>query len=150
MHNCYIEKIISSKNSEAMEKLKCITIEILDCIKEKDPDKYEEIEKCLYEICEGKILNFEKAEKIIQNMKPYGMKWTLDQTDNLIKEKGINNIRPVDFWIVMNSAYNDYHNIFEEDIDMYVKYSKEFISDEDAVDCKVYEYFTTIPKNVHK
>lgn len=50
----------------------------------------------------------------------------------------------------MNSAYNDYHDLFVDDIKMYTKYSKHFILDEDAINCKVYEYFTTIPKNVHK
>jgi hypothetical protein len=45
----------------------------------------------------------------------------------------------------MNSAYNDYKNIFGEDLDIYIKYAKEFIEDEDGRDDKVFLYFTTIP-----
>ena len=47
----------------------------------------------------------------------------------------------------MNSAYNDYSDIFKDNIDMYAKYSRDFICDEDAVDEKVYYYFSMIPKN---
>jgi hypothetical protein len=46
----------------------------------------------------------------------------------------------------MNSAYNDYHDLFAENVDYYVKYTNNFIKDEDAVDDKVYYYFTMIPK----
>lgn len=150
MHKTYIEKIISSKNNDAMEKLKDIMIDIIDCVEKDNKEKYNKIEKELYEICEGKVLTREKAEKIIQSMKPYGMRWSLGETEDIRKDKNIGNVTPVDFWIVMNSAYNDYRNVFGDDIDMYAKYSKEFISDEDAIDCKVYEYFTTIPKNIDK
>ena len=79
-------------------------------------------------------------------MKPYGMHWTLDQTESVRKSNGFSTIRPVDFWIVMNMAYNDYHNLFEEDVEQYAKYSKMFILDEDSEEDKVYTYFTEIPK----
>jgi hypothetical protein len=46
----------------------------------------------------------------------------------------------------MNSAYNDYNDIFKDNIEMYARYSKDFIQDEDAVEDKVYYYFSMIPK----
>ena len=46
----------------------------------------------------------------------------------------------------MNSAYNDYNDIFKEDVGLYSRFSKDFIMDEDAVEDKVYYYFTMIPK----
>ena len=46
----------------------------------------------------------------------------------------------------MNSTYNDFHNLFDEDISKYVEYTKSFIKDEDAKEDKVFLYFTTIPK----
>ena len=46
----------------------------------------------------------------------------------------------------MNMAYNNYHDMFEEDLDKYVEYSKLFIHDEDAAEGKVYTYFMKIPK----
>ena len=39
-----------------------------------------------------------------------------------------------------------YHELFDEDLGMYVKYTKDFIKDEDAKEGKVFTYFTVIPK----
>jgi hypothetical protein len=47
----------------------------------------------------------------------------------------------------MNSAYNDYYDLFKDNVEYYAKYAHGFIKDEDAVDDKVYYYFTMIPKN---
>ena len=55
-------------------------------------------------------------------------------------------IRDIDFWIVLNSAFNDYRDLFEDNLEMYVKYAKDFIMDEDAKSNKVFKYFTIIPK----
>lgn len=46
----------------------------------------------------------------------------------------------------MNMAYNDYKDIFGDKVDLYAKFSKDFILDDDAVDGKVYYYFTMVPK----
>lgn len=50
------------------------------------------------------------------------------------------------------SPYNNYNGMInqlyrqKENLDYYVKYTNNFIKDEDAVDDKVYYYFTMIPK----
>ena len=46
----------------------------------------------------------------------------------------------------MNMAYSDYKDIFGDDVEIYVKFSKCFIEDEDAKEGKVYLYFKNIPK----
>jgi len=46
----------------------------------------------------------------------------------------------------MNSAYNDYNDLFNDDIESYVKFTIDFIEDEDAGNGKVFKYFTTIPR----
>lgn len=46
----------------------------------------------------------------------------------------------------MNSAYNDYHELFDEDVDKYAMYSKLFIKDTDPKEGKVYIYFMNISK----
>lgn len=46
----------------------------------------------------------------------------------------------------MNSAYNDYRDVFKENVDVYAKWSYAFIKDEDAKEGKVFTYFTKIPK----
>jgi hypothetical protein len=46
----------------------------------------------------------------------------------------------------MNSAYNDYNDLFKDNIEYYAKFSKDFIKDEDAKEDKVYYYFSMIPR----
>ena len=46
----------------------------------------------------------------------------------------------------MNSAYNDFRDLFDKDIEAYARYTKNFIMDKDAKEDKVFLYFTTIPK----
>ena len=60
---------------------------------------------------------------------------------------GLEHLKSSDFYTVMNSAYNDYHDIFGDNIDMYINFTRDFIEDEDAKDGKVFIYFTTIPRN---
>ena len=147
MHKIYIDRIINSNDSKKMKELENIMVDTITYLKTLDPEEYEDIECELYEISEGKVLNEEKAKYIIENMKPYGMKWQLSETEQIRKENGLTNIRPVDFWIVMNSAYNDFHdNWLGNDLTQYVKYTEDFINDADANEAKVYLYFTCIPK----
>lgn len=146
MHKYYIEKILESHDNSKIKKLEDVLIDTISYMKSLDLDEYESIECELYEISEGKLLNEDKAKNIIIKMKPYGMKWTLEETEQIRKTNSITSIRPIDFWIVMNSAYNDYHNLFNDNLNMYISYTKDFINDEDASEYKVYDYFTIIPK----
>ena len=140
----YVEKIMASDNQEKKNKLIDMICELMD---ELDDECKKEYEVEIYEIWEGKVLNEEKAAMLINAMTPNGQKWTLDETNSVKAQFGYDNIRPVDFWIVMNSAWNDFYDLFKDNIEYYAKYSYDFITDEDAVDDKVYYYFTMIPKN---
>jgi len=106
----------------------------------------EDCEREIYELIEGKVLTEGRARDLISHMKPTGMKWELTETEAVRAAAAYDSIRPVDFWIVMNSAYNDYHDLFNENIEYYQKFAYDFICDEDAVEDKVYYYFTMIPK----
>ena len=140
----YVDKIMASDNQEKKDELIDMISSIIDCWEDEDK---KELENQLYEIAEGKVLNEEKARTLISAMRPNGMKWSLDETTNVKNQFGYDDIRPVDFWIVMNSAYNDYYDLFKDNVEYYAKYAHGFIKDEDAVDDKVYYYFTMIPKN---
>lgn len=142
----YIKKILASgddhKHHEMLEYIECLLKKI------ENEEEKECMERWLYEISEGRILNEMKADRLISKMKPFGKKWELADTENirLNSGPGYEDIRPVDFWIVMNSAYNDYNDIFNDTVDYYARFSKDFIKDPDAVEDKVYYYFTMIPK----
>lgn len=146
MHKEYMEEIIDAGNKESMEKLGYVFNKAMEHLCECDYEMYKKLEMKLYEAVYGKKLNEEMAEKIITDMKPYHMKWSLEQTKEVQEEYGMTDIRDIDFWVVMNSAYNDFSNLFDDNIEMYVKYTKDFIKDEDAKEGKVFTYFTKIPK----
>lgn len=141
-----LEKIIEKGDRKNMEELSDMLDKAIYKVKDCDPEWYEK--KCmkLYTMAYGKVLNEEMAKDIITKMEPYHMHWTLEQTRQVQAQNGLNNIRDIDFWIVMNSAYNDFHDLFEENTDMYMKYAKNFIMDKDGKEDKVFLYFTTIPK----
>ena len=143
--NKYVENILSSADENKFKEMG----EYIECLLEKIDDEYvEDMERWLYEISEGRVLNERRAAELIEGMKPFGKKWELADTENVRNSMGAEyaDIRPVDFWIVMNSAYNDYNDLFKEDTGLYARYSKDFIKDEDAVEDKIYYYYSMIPK----
>lgn len=141
-----MQKIIDSGTKEDMNKLSDIVIDMFYDLRDYDEELFDKYKMCMYKIAYGEVLSEEMAEEIIESMKPYGMHWTLEETKMLQQQNGLMTLRDIDFWVVMNSAYNDFNEIFNDDLDMYVKYTKKFILDEDAKDGKVFKYFTKIVK----
>lgn len=141
----YLDRIIDNDKLEDMQKLSDIFEKTMEHLEKCDKNTFDKYEMELYEMANGKVLNQKMAEKIVNNMRPYGMKWTIDEIDEIKKQYGFNNLRTIDTYIVMNSAYNDFQDIFGDKIEMYIRYARDFIEDEDAKDGKVFLYFTTIP-----
>lgn len=142
----YIERIIEKGDIRDMNTLSDILEETMKVIKDYDKECYSKYEMELYKMAYGNTLSKEMAEKIVSNMRPYGKKWSMNETMDLQEKYGYERLKSTDFFVVMNSAYNDYNNIFGDDIDLYLKFTDDFINDEDAIDGKVFTYFTTIPK----
>ncbi len=145
----YVWKLLSLTDDKRKEKVAdfvCGMIRKLEKYGEDD----DRLEQKLYELAEGTVLTENRARELIKNMKPTGMKWELADTEGVRTAAGYEDIRPVDFWIVMNSAYNDYHDLFNENIEYYQRFSYDFIKDEDAVEDKVYYYYTMMPKKDSK
>ena len=142
-----IEKIVRDGDVREMQKLSEVLEAVMEILEEYDKEAYKKYEMCIYKMAYGNILTQEMAEEIVSKMKPYRMRWDIQETKNIQQEYGLDNIRPTDFFIVMNSAYNDYKDIFEDNIEMYVRFTNDFINDEDAKDGKVFLYYTTIPNN---
>ena len=140
----YIEKIINDGNIENMHKLSEILDDTMEIIQKYDKDCYKKYEMELYKMAYGETLSRDMAEHIVKKMRPYGMKWDLEQVRQVQDQYGIDNIRTIDFFVVLNSAFNDYSNLFEDNIEKYIKFTIDFINDEDAKEGKVFKYFTTI------
>lgn len=140
-----IQRIVDSGNVEHMHMLSDILDDTLEEICKYDKDKYKQYELKLYKMAYGNTFTREMAEEIVYKMRPYGMKWSIEETQQIQSQYGINNISPADFFIVLNMAYNDYNDIFNENIEIYVRFVDDFVNDEDAKEDKVFTYFTTIP-----
>ena len=141
----YIERIVDNGKIEDMETLSDLLEDTLEIIKDYDKDCYKEMEMKLYTLAYGNHLNKSMAETIVHKMRPYAEHWSFEETRNLQRQRGINDIDEVEFYIVINSAYNDYKDLFNEDIESYIRFTIDFIKDEDAKQDKVFLYYTIIP-----
>ena len=139
----YIEKIVENGKQEDMEKLSDMLVEIIYKIKEPHYDLYKHYKMCLYEMAFGKVISDEMREEIVEKI---GEHWTLEQTEQVKNDYGYNDIPTNEFNLVMNMAYSDYKDIFEDKLDLYAKFSKAFIQDDDAKEGKVFIYFNEILK----
>ena len=140
-----IEVIVDNGRVEDMEKLSDILEDTIEILEEYYPEKYKKYEMKLYEMAYGCVLTKDMAEEIVKKMKPYGEKWSIEETAQMQRSYDMN-MRDIDFYVVINSAYNDYNDLFRDDTDKYIRFTYDFINDEDAKQDKVYLYYTTIPE----
>lgn len=136
-----INKISENGRLEDMEELSEILEDLMEIIKEYDIECFKKYEMKLYKLAYGATFTPEMAEKIVRKMRPYGMRWSMEETESVQRQRGTQDIDPSSFFIVLNSAYNDYKDIFGEDLEGYIKFTIDFIKDEDAKPDKVFNYF---------
>lgn len=136
-----IQKIVDDGRIEDMHELSDILEDTLEMLEKYDKECYKEYEMRLYEMAYGQNLSKEIATQIVHNMQPYGQKWSIEETRNIQEQFGMNNINPIDFYTTLNMAYNDYNNLFQENLDMYVTFADDFINDIDGKPHKVFKYF---------
>lgn len=137
----YIERIIEKGKPDDMYSLSDILVDVMEIIKETDKNKYEKYSMKLYRMAYGNNLTRELAEEIVSRMRPYGEKWSFNEATEIKEQYGLNDIKAADFYAVMNSGYNDYRDIFNDNTELYVKFTIDFIKDEDAKEDKVLTYF---------
>lgn len=137
----YIRKIVDDGSIEEMHKLSDILDELACIVKEYDEDLYNKYKMKLYCMAYGEVLNEEMAEEIVEKMRPYGKKFSIEQARDIQNRFGMNNIRDLDFFTVLNMAFNDYRDIFNDNLEMYAMFTRDFIEDEDGKEGKVFKYF---------
>ena len=142
----YIEKIVDNGKIEDMEELSDMLEDTMEIIKDYDEKCYKNFEMKLYKMAYGNHLNKTMAEEIVNKMRPYGERFSFEETRNLQRQRGIDDIDEIEFYTVINSAYNDYKDLFGEDTESYIRFTIDFIKDEDAKEGKVFKYFTEIVK----
>lgn len=137
----YIRKIVNDGDRREMEELSDILVEVVDIIKKYDEDCYDEYKKKLYKMAYGNQINEDVAKEIVREMKPAGQRWSINETEQMQRDYGMDNIDPVSFYLVMNQGFNDYRDVFGDNLDTYIRYTEAFICDEDAKSNKVLNYF---------
>lgn len=138
----YIEKIISNGKQEDMECLEEMLTEIIKDFKYDNKEKYKKYKMKLYSMANGYTIDDDMRESIIDKI---GEHWTINETEEIKNQYGYS-IDKNDFNVVMNMAYSDYKDVFNDDTDLYAKFSNAFINDNDAVKGKILYYFNTIIK----
>lgn len=142
----YIEKIGESKNIEDMKKLGDMLSDLIYDTKDSHPEIYKKYKNKLMGMAYDYKFDEEMAHEIVENMKPLGEYWNLE-TINGVKTNYDLKEDLYDLYVVMNAMANDYGEIISlEDVDTYVRLSEAFINDEDAVEHKVWKYFTKLVK----
>ena len=122
-----IQKVVDNGSVEDMHKLSDILEDSLEMLEKYDKECYKKYEMDLYKMAYGSVLSEEMAQEIVSKMRPYRMRWSIEETQEVQNQFGLDNIRPVDFFVVMNQAYNDYKDLFNENIEMYARYANDFI-----------------------
>lgn len=147
MHKEYVKKIMENTENlskdeiyKIIDEYGCLMEKTMDHIKECDSELYEEIEECLYEMAYGKVISEPIAKKWVKSMQPYGEKWTYEETTDILR-KNNSSINPIEFYVVMNMMYNDYENSIGDDINMYVKLTRDWLKDKDVSENKLYNYY---------
>jgi len=141
----YIEQIGNKKDIQDMQKLGDMLVEIICDTKESHPELYKKYKTELYEMAFGKKISEDVAKKWVEEMKPAGQHWTIEATTNAMSSLGYN-FDVIDFFVVANMMYNDYHDLVKDNEELALKMAKDWLEDEDAKDNKLYCYWKHIVK----
>lgn len=140
-----LAKIIDKGNIEDMYKLNEMLDELICDLKEQKPKLYKEYKKQLYELAYGNVILEDKAKEIVEHMKPFGEHYNMNDAKEIKEDYSIKHSIS-DVYLVANSLYNDYHDLLEDNDEVYAKMTKLWLNDTDSVEDKVYLYFCNIPK----
>ena len=99
----YIERIVDNGKIEDMEELSNMLEDTMEIIKDYDKECYKEMEMKLYTLAYGNHLNKSMAEEIVHKMRPFGERFSLEETKEFQRQRGINDIDEYEFYVVFNS-----------------------------------------------
>lgn len=139
MIKTYIDRIVQNGTNEDMECLKDIFTNAMSELKDINPSKYKEYKIKLKGMAYNYEIDEELAKEIVDNMKPLGEYWSIEEVSNA---NGEDNHRIEDVYVVMNSLANDYKDVISlDDTDTYVRLARAWLDDEDGKEHKVWKYF---------
>ena len=134
------------------EQLREFVTDAISMIKETNYDLYEKLEMYLYKEIYGCHFNEWMLEKAVSSLinedGSTGAHWTLEQTNNVAKQLGINfmNYNEYDWNYTMNMIYSDYYGAVANDTNVYAKMARKFLEDKDAKVGKALYYYLELSK----
>lgn len=140
-----IDKIGSNKKPEDMDKLGDMFSEVLYDLNDYSTEEFDEYATRLYELANGRVIDREMADEWVNSMKPFGKKWTIEETTNAMKSMNYNH-RDIDYYIAANMMYNDNYDMAKDDESQALKMGHNWLNDIDAVSDKTYCYWKYIVK----
>lgn len=142
MHKMYVDKINLVDHKEKVRDI----LDMLLCeVKDEDHELYKHVEGELYEMAYGKKLNEEIAHEWVKSMKPVGEYWSETNTTEAMNSLGYHH-DAIDFYVVANMMKNDYDDITHSDDGLALKLAHDWLDDEDAKECKLYQYWKHVVK----
>ena len=141
----YIDKISSTKDNRKMEELSKMLVDLIYDLKESHHDEYEEYKEELYELAYGKKISEDMAIEWVNDMRPIGEYWSMEDTTNAMQSMGYS-FNPIDFYVVANMMMNDYNDLTKEDEELALRLAYDWLNDVDAKDDKLYCYWKHIVK----
>ena len=144
------------KGTEIMEKTLNVLDKHLEQFKAAHPDKYKDIEDCLYVITYGYHFNQAMLDEALSTMinddGTHAPKWTVAETTQVARANGImfKTFNEYDWNYVMNMIYSDYCTVLGDNLISYVKMSDKFLNDKDAPEGKALRYSMCMKKDYSK
>lgn len=138
------DELVSKVHEKHPNKLMEIGKEAFEALEYADKRKYEELMGKLEDICYE--ISQDEAETIVRKMSPKGQVWSINQIKSVLEQHDEKGYNLVNWYLVMNMMYNDYHNTAEmfginEDVEFYYSLAYDFIHDVDGKSHKVEKYF---------
>ena len=129
------------------EQLKTFMTEQFDRLKMLMPELYEDMEEDLYEHIHGHHFTEWKYECAVSKLENQdgtkGPHWTVNKIIDYAKSLGIEftHFNEWDFAYAANVMYSDYYNAVPNNVEVYMKMAKAFLTDKDAPSGKAYLYY---------
>lgn len=140
MHKHLVKHLMETNTIETKQFTEYLLLEMLEDIKREDCIKYLHIKREMYEHVHGNHLCEKLAREWVDEMKnedgTIGGHWTIDATE----ANNPKHHNKWDWYATLNMMYSDYYNP-KFNTDDYIHLAHQFLSDKDAPDDKLLEYY---------
>ena len=136
----YINMIVEHGKKEDMDCLSDMLVALMYELKDTNHTEYKEYKKKIIGMAYDHKITKELAKEIVEDMKPKGEYWSMDDIRGVVGE--LPNLP--DVYVVMNSLVNDYGEVISpEEVEKYVAMTNAWINDSDGHENKTWWYFVT-------